>query len=336
MSNVPKEQIDRCLPLAAAAAWSVRLAEHDVATTPEFEAWLAESPENSSAWERVSGILQFIGEQQFSPELIAVRREALADLRDIGPSRWYSRAAGKFVAGLALALIIPLGIATAIYLSPKIYETNLGERRIVMLTDGSRLSLDSASRVDVSYTWRKRRLALEKGQARFDVARDPQRPFTVQVDNREVVALGTAFNIDREGTDVVVTLLHGKAAVLLNTSSSSAGSDTRHRVDLEPGQEFRATADKTPTIRKVNIANATAWETGHLVFDDLPLAQVVRVVNRYSATSVVIDDTHVGEMRISGVFRAGDIPGFIEIVTSYLPIHAVGENRIVRLVYQPK
>src|SRR3546814_1264895 len=80
--------------------------------------------------------------------------------------------------------------------SSDLYRTVLGERRVVTLADGSTVSLDAASEVRVAYSERARELALVRGQARFDVAHDPRRPFAVQARDQRVVATGTAFNVD--------------------------------------------------------------------------------------------------------------------------------------------
>src|SRR3546814_14300232 len=117
--------------------------------------------------------------------------------------------------------------------SSDLYRTVLGERRVVTLADGSTVSLDAASEVRVAYSERARELALVRGQARFDVAHDPRRPFAVQARDQRVVAPGTAFNVDLFGPQVLITLIEGHVPVLDATSSPAA--PTAQPVALRPG-----------------------------------------------------------------------------------------------------
>jgi transmembrane sensor len=97
-------------------------------------------------------------------------------------------------------------------------------------------------------------------------------------------------------------------------------------VELRAGQQLKAAPAGTPEIAPANIQRVTAWTTGQLMFDNEPLASVVERVNRYGGTQIVIADSRVGDMKISGVFNAGDAAGFVEIVTHYLPVKAVSEG----------
>jgi transmembrane sensor len=97
-------------------------------------------------------------------------------------------------------------------------------------------------------------------------------------------------------------------------------------VELRAGQQLQAAPAGTPQIAPANVQRVTAWTTGQLMFDNEPLASVVERVNRYGSTQIVIADPRVGDMKISGVFNAGDAVGFVEIVTHYLPVKAVSEG----------
>ena len=104
---------------------------------------------------------------------------------------------------------------------PDDYQTAAGERRVVTLADGSRLSLDASSEVTVQYRKHARDLHLLKGQARFDVAHDKSRPFSVVAGNQRVIATGTAFNIDMAGPKVFVTLIEGHVVVVNETEGAT-------------------------------------------------------------------------------------------------------------------
>lgn len=310
--------------LHEAAAWRLRLTESGQRTTPDFQTWLRE-PENQKAWDELSRAWNFFDDVAQTPEMTAARETALdaaTPVRANRPMR-FRRFAGAIAATLLIGIVAG---ASHWWLSrPDDYRTAIGERRVVTLSDGSKLSLDANSEVTVRYGKHDRSLHLLKGQARFDVAHDKQRPFSVIAGNQKVIATGTAFNIDMAGPKVLVTLIEGHVVVLKNDGSSSTEEWSR-AVELRAGQQLRTAPTAAPQIAPANIQRVTAWTSGQLMFDDEPLASVVERVNRYGGTQIVIADSRVGDMKISGVFNAGDALGFVEIVTHYLPVKAVSEG----------
>jgi transmembrane sensor len=314
--------------LAEAARWRVRLAEAGAESTLEFEAWL-DGRGNRQAWEQVSRPWNSFDAQ--APELEAARQAALADAgrarRRLGSILAMPRLIRPLGALAAAALVLAmLGSGGYWWLNrPDDYRTTVGERRVITLADGSKLSLDANSEVTVHYAAHERSLHLLSGQARFDVAHDKSRPFTVVAGNQKVIATGTAFNIEMAGPRVLVTLIEGHV-VVLDESGTTQGMLTPawpHRIELKAGQQLSTGPAVPPEILQANIQRVTAWTNGQLMFDDEPLSSVVDRLNRYSGTHIVIDDPRVGAMKISGVFNAGDAAGFVEIVSHYLPVRAV-------------
>lgn len=311
--------------LIQAARWRSRLSELGLATMPEFETWLAE-PQNRDAWEQVSIPWDFLGEQRGAQEADAARRAALQDARDaaaerIKPRRWLGY-------GIAAALVLAIAGWGALQWrdTTQDYATVRGERRIITLADGSRVSLDSSSEVTVHYTSGGRQLALLHGQARFDVAHDVERPFSVLAGGQKVIATGTAFNIDLTGPRVLVTLIEGHVVVMDEKSRTRTDAPPAVRpqtLELTAGQQLTVQPDKAPDITPANIQRITAWMNGQLVFENETLSDVVQRVNRYTANPIEIHDPKVAAMRISGVFNTGDLAGVIDIITHYLPVTAV-------------
>jgi len=314
--------------LVEAAVWRMNLTELEAETTPEFEAWLAE-PGSAAAWRQVDVPMGFLDSYASEPESVAVRAAALTNARRASVERqtWRDRwrTAGTIAATLAICVL-----AAGAYLwwsgSPEDYATRLGERRVVALSDGSRVSLDSNSEVTVRYSRTARELRLLRGQARFDVAHDVQRPFSVAAGDQKVIATGTAFNIDIAGTAVLVTLIEGHVVVGSDKPAAISVVAARHSaapIELHAGQELAALAEQPPTIAPANIQRVTAWTNGQLMFVDESLATVVARVNRYTDTPIEIDDPKAARMKISGVFNTGDVAGFVEIITRFLPVEAV-------------
>jgi transmembrane sensor len=311
--------------LTEAALWRVRLTE--TGATPEFESWLRE-PENQAAWDMLARPWNFFDEVADAPEIVAAREAAFADAKRAGNPFALSNLLRPVAALIAATLVVgAVGMGTYWWMSrPADYQTIAGERRVITLSDGSKLSLDANSEVTVRYGTHDRSLHLLKGQARFDVAHDRKRPFSVVAGNQKVIATGTAFNIDMAGPKVLVTLIEGHVVVLEETSGIVTGSALPHTISLHAGQQLTTTPSLPPEIAQANIRRVTAWTVGQLIFDDEPLSSVVERVNRYGGTQIVIADPQVGAMKISGVFNAGDVLGFVEIVTHYLPVKAVSES----------
>jgi transmembrane sensor len=329
LSNETPEDLRR---LAEASAWRVTLSEHDLESSEAFEAWLAADARNGEAWTRAQSGWARFGEAATAPEIMTARRDALDRAR-----RAQARRAGgggvsaRFAAAAAAVLVVSGGAGLWWSQQPATYSTARGERRTVMLADGSRMAMDSGTMVKVRLLRDARKLTLVRGQARFDVAHDVMRPFSVTARNQVVVATGTSFNVDVLGPQVMVTLIEGKVSVLQTTPGDPLhpGAVIKHPppTRLQAGQELvaidapgPAAPVQPPKVAQVNLDGATAWENGQLVFDNEPLSSVVERVGRYSDHSVRVADARTGELRISGVFNAGDLDTFVDTLQRYLPV----------------
>jgi transmembrane sensor len=248
-----------------------------------------------------------------------MRQRALGDLRRMGNRRW-DRGAWNWRAAAAAVVALAVVDAWSWYAtSPQVYRTRAGELRVVTLPDSSRVHLDASTELRLDYSENARKLSLLKGQARFEVARDVMRPFSVLAGNRRVVALGTVFNVDLLGKELRVTLIEGKVMVLDQATAAQPGQPPVRNIELAPGQQLKVAAGMEEVV-SANVQRAIAWESGKLVFDDEPLAEIVARVSRYSQHPVAVADARTGALRMSGVFEAGDVPTFVETVKGYLDV----------------
>jgi transmembrane sensor len=183
--------------------------------------------------------------------------------------------------------------------------THVGETRGVDLADGTRMVLDTGSRVKVAFSATARDVELLQGQAHFEVAHEVQRPFRVHTNAVEVVAVGTAFDVAALPSRTTVTLIEGRVRV----RAISAGSPQDSKVEmLTPGQQWGVDASgRLLGEKEVKIANVTAWQRGNVVIDDAPLAEALGVINRYSNTRIVVRDPALQDRHVSGTFRIGDV-----------------------------
>lgn len=330
--------------LAEAAAWRVRLTEAGVASTPEFDAWL-QQPEHAAAWHCVAAPWDLLGAAAHTPDLGVELQKAKAHAWRARAQRQHSMWSRIAVAASIGMLIAITGWSAAWWLDrPDTYRAGIGERRVITLVDGSHLSLDSNSEVTVKYTKSARELHLKRGQALFDVAHDVRRPFSVVAGDRKVIATGTAFNIEVDGPTVLVTLIEGRVTIVddrpldpLDNSPRNAHvtaqqlAARRSEIELHAGQQLTATPQQPAEVITANIQGVTAWMNGQIMVDNELLSAVVERVNHYTTIPIVVSDAQVANLRISGVFKTGDVSGFIDTVTQYLPLHAVPSTTTIEL-----
>ncbi len=331
----------------AAADWCGRLSEGPLGLSDQqvFQDWLDSDPRHPALFERTVVAWMAIEDQASQPEMLRMRGDALDRIHRAGRLRW-KKPKISWKEALAIAASLVLFIGTAIWwrYAPTVYETGVGERQVVALTDGSTVSLDAATRIDVRYRGDRRELWLDHGRAKFSVAKDPLRPFSVQAANRMVIATGTQFSVEKLSADVRVILYEGHVAVM-DTSRSRVRALTfgprRAAVDqaLVPGRELIIADEaagsssgqgplgpRPPAAVRVVVVDAgrsLEWEGGLLEFSDEPLGSAAERMNRYGTHKIRIDSASVRTVAISGQFEGGNTDAFVEGVTSVFPVKAV-------------
>lgn len=320
--------------LQEAAHWTVRLSESPSARDDEeFLAWLAADPDNRRAFHALSRTVDSVEQFAGAPEFLALRGAALADAQgrhSLTRTKTFLSSHLTWVMALSLSFLVIAALVAWHLLGAGVLETRIGERRAFRLADGSHLLLDAATRVTVRYSTNRRLLLLDRGRAKFDVAKDALRPFTVQAGGRVIVATGTSFSVELIRNEVRVALFEGHVDVLPASALTEPpvrgawGSDATPVV-LNPGNELMAPAPQTPSperIAPIDSVRSLAWENGELSFEDEPLAVAIERINRYADRPVKIGDGAAANVRISGVFHAGDLEAFIDGVTTLFPVRA--------------
>jgi transmembrane sensor len=324
MSAFRKLSPDQQQRLEAAAAWQLRLTrEPSLCGSAEYRQWRCD-PANAGARAAVGKGWSAMDALNTAPEVLELRRQALASMRRAQARRWNPRFL-RIAAAAAVLIASMLGgtwcyvnrDCLADYLNTHEYKTDIGERRIVALTDGSRISMDSDTRVRVLFQRKARSISLERGRSRFDVAHDPNRPFTVYAGAQKVEAVGTSFDVERLQSTILVTLIQGQVLV----ESTAATATAENSISLKPGEEFVVSGNVRAAVVHADPQVARAWEAGRLLFRDEPLGDAVARVNRYTTHPIAIDPA-IASIRFSGVFNAGDVSSFVSAVTSYFPILA--------------
>jgi transmembrane sensor len=205
--------------------------------------------------------------------------------------------------------------------------TILGEVETRRLGDGSQATLGSDSRLDVRLSRHERRVELHQGEAIFDVAKDPDRPFVVHAGTRQVVAVGTRFSVRRDGRGLRVVVTEGTVRL------QSAGGDARKPSSLLPAGSVAQVDAGSAWLRSMAVADAEQlleWRDGLLVFRDTSLRDAAAEFNRYNARKIVVGDEQVGALRIGGHFRWDNLDAFVRLLERGFPVRAeVDAERIM-------
>jgi len=256
---------------------------------------------------------------------------------------------------LAASVVLGLTLAVAVYeleRSPlNRFSTVIGGLEAVPLADGSRVTLNTDSELQVSLEPTERVVSLNHGEAYFEVAQDKSRPFIVNAGHKRVIAVGTQFSVRRDGESVQVIVTEGTvrmedrrarspSSAQTSSSFSRASADSvpteapgsAEVVLLPAGSVARAQADAVlvRNERPAEIEQHLSWRSGLLTFRDTPLADAVAEFNRYNARKIVIEDPSIATLQLGGIFRSTNIDPFIELLEQGFPVRATVEgNRIL-------
>jgi transmembrane sensor len=308
-----------------AATWIARL--RDEQRGPQVEAelqeWLGESPEHQRAFKRMTQVWEQAGK-------IRMRAQADVSATRSGRSRF-----SAWVAAAAAALV--LVVIASLYWRDNAFTTAVGQQRVQVLQDGTRVALNTGTRIEVNYDEHARRVRLVRGEARFDVSKHPTWPFLVNVGGQEIRALGTSFIVRHDNDqDLSVTLVDGRISVAPVPENGELSQQVP--LVLVPGQRLVISRHHAPAMDRPELSRVTAWERGRVEFDGTPLEEATTEMNRYTSTHLKIPDADVAQLRIGGVFRAGDTEEFVKIVTAAFGLQAErnGDNIVLsRSAAQP-
>ena len=285
----------------------------------QFEHWQAQ-PGHRAAFAAVVEAREASAALADHPDMFALRHAAVARValarepRRAAPWLLAAAACAAVVAPMAWLRLADDGAPTTRIASAPTYRTATGQRLMVTLTDGSRLTLDTDSRVRVAYSDTERRLVLERGQALFEVAKHQPRPFVVTAGAQSVTAHGTAFDVRLDPGAVQVALVEGLVSVATRGGQAMP-------VRMVPDDVLTASAHGISVRHVPGMALAlSSWSEGRLVFQDTSLRDAVAEMNRYGAARIAIADPRAGAVRISGSFRTGDVQPFLDALEMGFPV----------------
>lgn len=298
--------------LSEAAEWLSRLNAPQASERDrrEFAQWLKRSPQHVQHFLELTDLDAQLQDAKLF-EGLTLEEGAAAEEGNVvalhgAPDKPAAARGGWPLAVAAVLAVAVAGLAWyANLIRPQHYESAVGELRSIVMDDGSIVTLNTQSEIQVRYTDDARTVRLLRGEAFFRVAKRQSQPFSVEIDGARVRALGTAFNVYRRSGGDWVTVTEGRVALLTPESQSPAKI-------LTAGEQAAVRAD--PRVERLDtaaLARVTGWTQRQLIFDNAPVSEVVAELNRYNRTRLVVEDADLAARAVTGTFESADPESFV-------------------------
>ena len=295
-----------------AAKWFLRLqhADYDHPDRTKFEAWLMQSALHQEAYQSVSQTWQDFDSPQKMDTLAQAMQ--LKKLNQDIKRRSRTKAFAKVASIVALSFCALFGYQSWEHwqqqpLTQIAQTSQVGHIASQYLSDGSHLTLDAHSNVEVIYYRNKRLIKLKQGQAVFDVVKDQDRPFVVESANARITVMGTRFLVNMVDQKTYDAVDHGRVKV---QQLDNAGNLAGNPMILTNGQVAEVKRAKSARKLDRNALNMFAFTKGELVFEDATLNEVAETISRYRSTPVV-SNMHQS-IGITAVLKIKEIESFIK------------------------
>lgn len=311
--------------IAEASAWVAQLetgnlSRADIAALRE---WISRSPAHASEIRAVAQLSGQMSELTDCLQFVEQERRGRAGVRR-GNRR--PRLIGAFAAMAMLTGIFTIYSGSFTRHTPEMFAftTLTGEYETHTLSDGSVVKLNTNSRMTIEYSKDERTVTLLFGEAFFDVASDPNRPFSVQAGRSRSEALGTSFSVRLDNDFAALSVLEGVVSFSQNIVGAARENESPRsgEIVLNAGQTISIQNDPPPNaslsasqiqlVPERELMRRLSWREGLIEFSDAPLQEVVAEVNRHIQSPLQIGDDRLSEMRIGGIYRAGDQAAMLE------------------------
>ena len=306
-----------------ASTWVVQLVGQDKSADllEAFETWRGQSPHHEVAYERAalawrrSDRLQALaqGSARVDADLLAPKQ---------GPgARWAFSQPVRWATATLVVCAAVVGSATVGGWASPAYATAVGERRLVLLPDGTQAELNTDTKIVVHFGRGRREVVLLRGEALFKVA-DDSRPFIVRAKHAQIRAKHTEMDIRIRDEEADIVMRQGEATI-----SPASIIPIRLRTSsrlLPQGTDAEANPDSliVHPIASTEIERVLAWRQGAIELSGQTLGQAVEEFNRYNRRRIVIADPSISALRLAGYFQSDDVSAFVNAVTGAFPVRA--------------
>lgn len=312
---------------AAAADWAARIdgRSFDPAEETAFNAWIAADSRRAGAYARALAVNAYFDRAAaLGPAFAPEDFEALPSS---APAGGIERRAAILGGVTALAASVAGIFGYSLMTRPQAIVTAKGDLRRITLNEGSAITLNTDSRVEPQIEGARRGAALVRGEALFDIAPDPARPFIVHAGAVAIRVLGTRFTVRRfDDGGVALTVLEGLVEV--------ATDDGSHREQLSGGQRSHIQPGSAIRIERLShevLERSVGWRNGMIDLNGMTLEQAAEEYARYSSQRIEIADTITGGMKVTGVYSTSDPIGFARAAALSLGLRAEPTENGVRL-----
>ncbi|MEQ9463347.1 MAG: FecR domain-containing protein [Haliea sp.] len=315
--NAASEREDSAIgPVSEAAYWYEKVSAGDLTDTDmaRFEQWLlkpgneADYADCAVLW-GAAAVPEFWTGGRVEESPAELQRRALPQRH----GRWVALAA-------SIVLLVGAALLWPIMGAGDRYQTVIGEQRLVVLADESTVFLNTDTVLEINYTGKSRQVRLDRGEAIFDVRRDAERPFEVQTTAGTVRVVGTRFALrSLENERVRLAVSEGRVTVSPGDSPRANPSpvlDAGEILDFDSrGVSFRDSG--------VDVETLLQWRSGVVSFTGDALPAVIQEVSRYTSRRIEFRGEDLSGLRVSGIFRVGEVDAFLEGLAAAFPVAVV-------------
>lgn len=300
-----------------------------------LDAWLAQSDTNKAAFWRLE-----LGWQQ-ADRVAALGPAPDADTRTLvrlSPGRWWKKRQALVALAASLSVVAAAwlfhsssaGPAGASAILARAYATEVGGHGRIGLPDGSKVELNTDTKLRAALDGQGRSIWLDQGEAFFEVAHQQGHPFVVHAGSRAITVLGTKFSVRRQGDQVRVSVLEGRVRVddVHHPASARSTTITEGDIALSQGGATLVTA-----ANRQRVDDALSWREGLLSFDQERLGDIAVEFNRYNRRHIAIDDPQIADLRIGGAFPARHPAAFARLLRDAYGLKVTETHSTVEISY---
>jgi len=346
MTNMPSKTSEQVL--MESASWVAQLDKGKLSTRDQLALaeWMARSPQHARTLKQMTklwGGIDLAFDEVIKPSSDISIWAIIKSWIIVRPIRFAATAMLSLMVVVAFSIFFIPSSTSNTPQNYQVFQVAKGDKITQTLSDGSKLHLNTDTLVEVQFSNTTRTLRLLRGEAFFDVAKDPSRPFHVYAGEARIAAIGTAFSVklDRGSVDVIVSegkirfdRVEAVAGKTLKQVKKSVKIDTPVFMEAGQAMEFAGEIQKVAEIDDAYLNKELAWQRGEIIFSGDNLESVVNEMNRYSAKTIVISDKHLRTLRVSGTFKSDDISAILEALELTMGIEV--ENGAGNTIYLSK
>lgn len=317
----------------AAAKWHLKLIDDsaDDSVRSEFEAWLLADPLHTKAYKLVQDTM---GDFDSVDKLIKL--DSAVSQKKLFDKSQRQKKITKYGSAFVVSFLM-LGLSWLVHQQYQLWQakptmqlvqsSSTAQILTRILDDGTNITLNADTQLEVTYYRHARHIHLTRGEAIFDVARDPSRPFVVETQHSKVTVLGTRFVVNKLTNLVRVSVDHGRVQV-------ESGHAQASPIVLQDGQVAEVKNNQWPHLVDKRAEDAFTFKDGAVNFDRADMQEVAETLSRYVKPSVVADIDQESSLRVSALFKTNEAYRFIQTLPEFVPVEI--QSSPTQIVIKPK